>query len=127
METPETLNWLAVIAGTVVAFLVGWAWYSPRFFGKGWAAGSGIETGGTGTMPVFAMLAQVVALFVLALVVGITATADALITAVLAILAVALFAVSGGAFVKKSGYAMAVDCGYIIVAGVVMIAAQGLL
>jgi Protein of unknown function (DUF1761) len=126
METPETLNWLATVTGTVVAFLAGWAWYSHKLFGKAWAAGSGIDPDKAGKMPVFALLTQVAALFVLALVVGITATTGALVTAVLAILAAALFVVSGGAFVKKTGTALAVDFGYILIAGGVMIAAQGI-
>ncbi len=77
-------------------------------------------------MPVFAMATQFGALFLLALVVGITATTNALGTAVLAILAAAAFTVSGGAFVKKTGFAMAVDGGYIVGSGVLMILAQGL-
>ena len=126
-DTATSLNWLAVIVGTVVAFLVGWLWYSPKLFGKGWAEGSRVELGSAQSMPVFAMVSQFVALLLLALVIGITATADALGTAILAVLTAAGFVVSGGAFTRKSGYALAVDAGYIIVAGVVMIAAQGVI
>ena len=122
----ENINWAAVIVGTVVAFLVGWLWYSPKLFGKGWADGSGVELGSAESMPVMAMISQIVALLLLALVVGITATTDALITAVIAILACAAFVFSSGAFARKSGYALRVDLGYIIVAGVIMIAAQGI-
>ena len=77
-------------------------------------------------MPVGAMVSQLVALFLLALVVGVTATTEALMTAILAILAVAAFVMSAGGFVRKSGYAIGVDVGYIIVAGVVMIICQGI-
>ncbi|MBV1868877.1 MAG: DUF1761 family protein [Marinosulfonomonas sp.] len=122
----ENLNWIAVIIGTGVAFIVGWAWYSGKLFGKGWAAGSGVELGAAKSMPVGAMLAQVIALFLLALVVGVTAQTDALITAILAILAAAAFLVSSGSFAGKSGYALAVDAGYVVVAGVVMIVCQGI-
>jgi hypothetical protein len=34
----ENLNWLAVGAGTIGAFLLGMIWFSPLMFGKGWAA-----------------------------------------------------------------------------------------
>ena len=121
------VNWIAVILGTVVAFLVGWLWYSPKLFGTGWAAGSGVELGSAQSMPVFAMVSQLVGLFLLALVVGVTATTNALMTAILAILAAATMTMSAGAFVKKSNYALGVDFGYIIVAGVVMIICQGIL
>lgn len=126
MDAAEPLNWIAIITGTVVAFLVGWAWYSPKLFGKAWADGSGTELGSAAGMPVFAMLMQVVALFLLALVVGVTATTSALYTAILAILAAGAFVVSGGAFVRKRGAALMIDFGYVIVAGVVMIVAQGI-
>lgn len=127
METTvEPFNILAVIVGAIVAFLVGWIWYGP-LFGKKWADGSGVELGSASSMPVFAMVAQFVALLTLSIVVGITATTSALFTALFAILAAALFVTSAGAFVKKSNEAIAIDFGYIVIAGVVMILCQGLL
>lgn len=120
------VNWPAVIAGTVVAFVLGWAWYSQALFGRKWAEGSGVSLEGGG-LPGFAMIAQIAALFVLALVVGITATTDALITAILAIVGAALMVVANGAFCRKSGTALGIDAGYVLAAGVVMIAAQGIL
>jgi hypothetical protein len=121
------LNWKAVGLGTVVAFLVGWLWYSPKLFGTRWAEGSKVELGSADSMPKMAMIAQFVALFLLALVVGRTETTLDLTTAIIAILAAAAFAVSAGSFIKKSQYAIMVDGGYIIVAGIVMIGAQGIL
>ncbi|MEX2321415.1 MAG: DUF1761 domain-containing protein [Saccharospirillum sp.] len=126
MEDFSAVSWLAVLTGTVVAFLVGWAWYSPSVFGRKWAEGSGVSLGSAQSMPVFAMVSQFVALLLLAMVIGLTATIDALFTAILAILTVAVFVSSMAAFVKKSAYAIAVDAGYIIVAGIVMIVAQGI-
>lgn len=127
MESLASVNWPAVIAGAIIAFLAGWLWYSERVFGSGWAVGSRVELVGAGGMPVFAMVAQFIALLLLALVIGITETSGALLTAVLAILAAAAFVFSGGAFAKKNGYALAVDTGYIVLAGIIMIAAQGIL
>lgn len=120
------INWLAVGVGTVAAFLLGWLVYSPILFLKGWAEGSGMdaEGDGPGGLPI---VLQIIALLALSTVVGITATTDALFTAILAILACAVFVVSTGAFVRKSRFALMVDGGYILAAGVVMIAAQGIL
>jgi len=123
----DNINWIAVLVGTVVSFLVGWAWYSPLLFGKKWAEGSGVVLASADKMPVFAMTAQLLALLVLAIVIGITAASNALFTAILSILAIALFIASTGSFVHKSTYAIIVDFFYIILAGVVMIAVQGLL
>ena len=126
MEDFSKVSWIAVIVGTIASFLVGWAWYSPKLFGKVWAKGSGVELGKAGEVPVFAMVSQLVALLVLALVIGITATFNHLITAILAILAVAIWTVSAGAYVKKSGGALAVEFFYVIAAGIVMIVFQGI-
>lgn len=126
MEDLLSVNWLAVITGTLVAFLVGWLWYSPKLFGTKWAQGVGVDLGEAKAMPVFAMVAQLLALLLLALVIGITATFNALITAIVAILAAAMFVVSSGAFVQKSRYALTVEFFYILVSGVIMILAQAI-
>jgi len=126
MENFSAVNWLAVIAGTVVSFLIGWLWYSPKLFGTKWALGSGVDLGSADKMPVSAMLLQLIALFLLAIVVGITATTNSLFTAILAILAAAAFVVSSGAFVNKSRYALTTEFFYILLAGVLMILCQGL-
>lgn len=121
----EALNIPAVVAGAVAAFLAGWILYHPRVLGTAWAKGSGVDLGGS--PPALAFLTQIVGLTALAVVIGMTATINFLGTALLAILAVAALVVSGGAFTGKSGAALAVDGGYIVLAGVLMIAAQGLL
>ncbi len=127
MEVFSNVNWLATGVGTIVAFLVGWAWYSPKLFGVKWAEGSRVDLGTADQMPVFALASQLIALLLLAVVIGITRISEDIITAVLVVLAVATFNASGGAFVQKTSYAITVDFFYIIVCGVVLIACQGLL
>ena len=119
------LNVPAVVAGAVAAFVFGWVIYHPKVLGRIWAEGSGVEL--SSSPPVLAMVLQALALLALATVVGMTATVNFLGTALLAIAAVALFVASGGAFTGKTAGAIAVDVIYILGAGVLMIAAQGLL
>lgn len=126
MENFAELSWLAIVVGAVVSFLVGWVWYSPILFLKKWAEGSGLPPEPPEKSPAFPMLAQVIALLLLSTVIGITATANALITAILAILTAAAFVVSNGAWCKKSCYALAVDFFYVVVSGVIMIVCQGI-
>lgn len=121
-----SISWLPVIIGTVVAFLAGWLWYSPTLFGKGWAEGSGVELGSANEMPVFAMATQLVALFLFAILIGTLAANDMLVTAIVATFASACFVISGGAFSKKSNYAIGVDGGYIAIAGFIMIIVQSI-
>lgn len=125
-ELTSNVNWLAVVIGTIVSFIIGWLWYSPILFGKKWAEGSGVELGTASSMPVAAMVTQLVSTFFLALLVGITAAQNALATIILIILTVAGFVMSVGLFVKKSTFAILVDGGFIVIMGVVMIIIQGI-
>ena len=120
----ESLNWIAVAAGTVAAFLFGWLVYSPILFIKTWAEGSGVELKPDSKPPMGAMVLQIAGLFCLALVIGITATFNALFAAIFAILAAALLTISNGAFCQKSKAALAIDAGYIIGSGILMIVAK---
>ena len=47
VEITNNINWLAVIAGTFVSFLLGWLWYSPILFGLKWAEGVGLKLDGS--------------------------------------------------------------------------------
>ena len=121
----EALNTTAVIAGAVLAFLFGAVLYHPKVLGRIWAEGSGVEL--DGSMPVMAMVLQAAGLLALALVVGLTATLNLLGTAILAILAVLLFVAAMGAFVRKSNGAILTDVLFVLVSGILMIGAQGVL
>jgi len=123
---PETLNWPAVILGTVVAFGAGWLWYG-KLFTTVWMTGSKLTEADRDPVPVLAMILQLVGLFLLALVIGVTATTDALGTAILAILAASVLIMSGDSFSRKSAAATAIDGGYAILAGALMILCQGIL
>ncbi len=120
------MNWTAVAVGTIAAFGLGMLWFSPLLFGRAWAAGShNIKP--PASPPVLAMLIQFIGTAVLALVVGITETDQAIMTAIGAILAVALIVAGMDLFSQKNGKATAVDAGYIVAGGVLMILAHGLL
>ena len=73
------------------------------------------------------MIRQFAGIALLAVVVGITETNQAIMTAVGAILAIALIVAGMDSFNQKSGKATAIDAGYVVVSGVLMILAQGLL
>lgn len=122
----EALNWTAVLVGTVVAFVAGWILYSPRVLGGIWAEGSRIASEPPATMPWLAMLLQLVALFLLALVIGVTAQTSALFTAIFAILAGAALVMAQDAFSQKSLGAILIDGGYVMLAGAIMIVFQGI-
>ncbi|MDA4848145.1 DUF1761 domain-containing protein [Hoeflea poritis] len=126
-EIAGDVNWIAVVIGAVVSFLLGWLWYSPMLFGPKWAEGVGVEMGKANEMPVGAMVSQIVGLLLLSWFVGVTAAADALFTVILGTIAFAVLAYSGGMFRKNSTYARLTDAGYWIGSVIVMIIVQGIL
>jgi Protein of unknown function (DUF1761) len=125
-ELTANVNWLAVIVGTVLSFLLGWLWYSPKLFGVKWAEGVGVKMGSADNMPAAAMGAQLLGTFLLSWLVGITAGQNALLTIILIALAIIVFIVSNGLFAKKSNYAISVEAGFIAAMTVVMVVVQGI-
>lgn len=128
METLLTdVNWLAVIVGAVLSFMLGWLWYSPKLFGNKWAEGVGINIqDGTGPMGL-SMLAQATGTFLLAWVIGVTETIGALSLAILIGLAIATLIKANGLFAQKSMYAIRTEAGFILAMVIVMILTHVLL
>ncbi|MEM9108177.1 MAG: DUF1761 family protein [Pseudomonadota bacterium] len=121
------MSWIAVIAGAVAAFLIGWLWYSPMLFGPKWAEGVGVEMGTASDMPVGAMVSQAIGLLLLSLFVGAMAAANALSILIIGTLAFAMLAYSGGMFRHNSVYARVTDLGYLLVSVFVMAVVQAIL
>lgn len=125
-EIVANVNWLAVIVGFVVSFLVGWAWYSPKLFGTKWAAGVGISLEEPSKMSMPAMVLQALGTFLLAWVVGVTAKNDALLTVILMAVTIIVLILAGGYFSRKSAYARNTEAGFVLVMVVIMIVCQGI-
>jgi Protein of unknown function (DUF1761) len=121
------VSWLAVIAGAVLSFVLGYFWYSPTLFGTKWAEGSGVKLNTADNMPMAAMAAQGIGLLLMSWFVGVTAVGSALSTVILATLAFTVLQFSGNSFSGKSSYARWVDAGYWIACLIIMILAQGLI
>ena len=119
------VNWTAVVAGTVVSYGLGFLWFGP-IFGKIWSAGShGITP--PKSPPLLAMVLQLAGTFLMAWVIGATATINALVTAIFVILAIAALLTAGSLFSQKTMAAALIEGAFVLVMGVVMIAAQGVL
>ena len=126
-EITANVNWLAVIVGAVLSFLLGWLWYSPKMFGTKWAEGVGVSLADSSEMPVKAMVTQAVATFFLAWVVGVFAANNALSTLILVILTIVLLMAAGSFFGKKSDYAIATEVGFVVTMAVIMVVVQSIL
>ena len=123
-ELTNDLNWLAVIVGAVVAFLLGWLWYSPKMFGTKWAEGVGVELDKVDAMPIAAMVTQIVGPVLLSGVIGILRASGSMAMTGLVVLTIIMLLVAAGSFAQKSNYAIATESGFIVVMTAIMIAAQ---
>jgi hypothetical protein len=126
-ELTEGVNWLAVIIGTILSFILGWAWYSPLLFVKKWMEGLNIKPNPEAKMPVGPLVVQLVGTFLLAWLVGITAAHNALATIILIVAAIIVLIIANGMFSSKGSHAIAIEAGFIAAMAVVMIAIQGIL
>ena len=120
-DITANVNWLAVGVGTVLAFALGGLWYSPKLFGTKWAEGAGVSIGANDGQPKAALVTQLIATFLLAWVVGVTAANDALVTIILVTVTIAALMAAGGMFARKSRYAIVTEAGFVVVMVVIMI------
>jgi hypothetical protein len=125
-EITANVNWLAVAVGAVLAYALGYMWYSPKLFGKKWAEGVGLKSAPE-NLPVAAMTAQAAGTFLLAWVVGVTAANNALLTVILVVATIVALMLAGSLFTLKSFFAMFTETGFVVAMAVVMIAVQGIL
>ena len=126
-ELTEGVNWLAVIIGTVLSFILGWAWYSPLLFVKKWIQGINVKPNPDAKMPASAMIVQLLGTFMLSWLVGITAAHNALATILLIFATIIALIIANGIFVSKSSYAIATEAGFVAAMAVVMIGVQAIL
>ena len=125
-EITADVNWLAVAVGAVLAYLLGYLWYSPKLFGKKWAEGVDLKQAPE-NLPVAAMVMQAAGTFLLAWVVGVTAADNALLTVILVVATTVALMLAGSLFTQKSRYAMFTEAGFVVTMAAIMIAVQGLL
>ncbi len=114
---------LAVIVATVLSFVLGGVWYSPRVFGTRWAEGVGIdlESEDAGKHAIKALSVQFVSTLLLAWVLG--AMVDAgewlMITATVGVASVIL--ISAGLFHRNSNFAAVIEGVFVVVMAALMI------
>lgn len=126
-EITANVNWLAVIVGAVLAYALGWLWYSPKLFGAKWAEGVGAKTDGTGAMPVAPLILQAIGTFLLSWIVGVTAARNALATAILIAATFMVLLAASAQFTRKSNYAMWTEVSFVAAMVALMIAVQAAL
>ena len=123
------INWLAVGVSFVLSFVLGYFWYSPKLFGTKWAEGVGVKIDPDcekGPM-VAALLTQLIATFLLALLVGVHNANQAHPTMLLTLLVILFLMAAGGLFSQKSAYAIRTELGFVLAMVIIMVACQSLI
>ncbi len=117
------VSWLAVIVATVLSFVLGGLWYSPRFFGLKWAAGVGVdlEAPDAGKESAKALLVQFVSTLLLAWLLGAMVNAGEwlMIFATMGVLAFIL--ASAGLFHRNNNFAVVVEAVFVVVMSTLMV------
>lgn len=119
------VNWTAVLVGFFAAYALGFLWYGI-LFRKSWAAGHGLAAPPE-RLPLAAMLLQAAGTFLLALLVGMAEAAGQLLEAVLIVLCIMAFLGAGALFTMRSGTVVAIETGYILSMGIVLLLVQAIL
>lgn len=117
------INWLAVIVGAVVAYMLGAFWYSEKLFLKRWKVGLG--TPAVPNMPMMpGMLSQAVGTFLLSWLIGFCEKIGSVALMVLVALTISVLIKANGFFGGKSKYAIFVEASFVLVMVVVMVVAH---
>lgn len=126
-ELTANVNWVAVFVSAILAFILGWLWYSPKVFGTKWAEGVGISIEDSEQPRTSALITQFIGTLLLAWVVGITTAHNALTTMVLITITIALLMIAGGLFSQKGLNAIITETSFVVAMVVVMIICQTIL
>lgn len=117
------VDWVAVVVGAIVAFVVGAIWYSPMMFGNKWRQGLG--TAAVPNRPLGPLLlVEAIACFLLAWLTVLLA-GSSLALAIFAAIAISATVKANSLFGGKSLYAVSVEAAYVLAkVAVVLVAYQ---
>lgn len=114
------IEWTPVLVSTVVAFMVGWAWYSPKLFVKPWMAG--LPKPPVWQAPMWMpMSAQLGSTLFLAIIVNMSYQHGHIGHAVLVALTIMGFIKANGMYSGKNKMAISIEVLYILVMVVIMV------
>ncbi len=114
---------VAVIVATVLSFMLGGIWYSPRVFGARWAEGVGIdlESEDAGKHAVKALSVQFVSTLLLAWVLGAMVDAGEWLMIAATVGVASIILISAGLFHRNSHFAAVIEGVFVLVMAAVMI------
>ncbi len=119
------VSWPGVLAGALLAFAVGWFWYSAKGFYPAWSASAGVRHRPGDPMGA-AFGSLIVGLLLYSLFVGVMVARGQTGPLILGIVTFIILGYSNNAFKKLGAVSRAVDAGSWAVSGLLMLIAQGI-
>lgn len=127
MEELLTIEWVPTLVAFVLAFVLGWLWYSPYMFLKPWAKGAGLDLNGPKDGMMKAMVPQALGTLLMSIIAGMAA-ADGHVGHVAIVAVTAAFFVMASNFYKsKACNPPRIEAGYILTMAILMMVVHTLL
>ena len=115
------MDWLPTVLGAIIAYALGWVWYSPKLFAYRWLNGVGLSVDDMSGPPIAAMAVQALGTFLLAWMIGmafanaIPAMANVAVGSLIVLLA------SSGLYTQKKWSAIVIEVGYVLAMAAIMV------
>jgi 4-hydroxybenzoate polyprenyltransferase len=118
------MDWLPTVLGAVIAYALGWVWYSPKLFAYRWLDGVGLSVEDMTGPPIAAMAVQALGTFLLAWMIGLAFANAMPALAIVAVGALIVLLASSGLYTQKKWSAIVIEVGYVLVMTAVMVGAH---
>lgn len=115
------VSWLTVGASTIICFMLGALWYSPKMFGVKWAQGVGIKIDDNAKQPVPALVTQFLGTLMFAWVVALAVTNGSIASAVLISITFFFLLIAANLFAEHTVYASVVEGAFVLTMAVIMV------
>lgn len=113
------IEWAPVLVSTIVAFMVGWAWYSPKLFYEKWQ--NGLPKPPVWHAPMWMpMFAQFGSTLFLAIIINFAMQAGYTTLIVLIVFTIAGFIKANGMYSGKTKMAISIEATYILVMSIII-------
>ncbi|MBM87884.1 MAG: twitching motility protein PilT [Gammaproteobacteria bacterium] len=121
------VNWLAVGISTIISFMLGALWYSPKMFGIKWAEGVGLNIGADTRQPVPALVAQFIGTLLFAWVVALAVTNGSIASVSLITITFFFLLVAANMLAEHTLYASLVEGLFVLAMAIIMVLCNVLL
>jgi len=115
------MDWLPTVLGAIIAYALGWVWYSPKLFAYRWLNGVGLSVDDMSGPPIAAMAVQALGTFLLAWMIGMAFANAIPAMAIVAVGSLIVLLASSGLYTQKKWSAIVIEVGYVLAMAAIMV------